>query len=315
MKNYQGILQPKSFPGLPGGWQSEWETMASADGSLQLFLASHHPEPSTRWTSPRALLVLHGMGEHGGRYLHFPHYLQNEVGAVFALDHRGHGRSEGLRGHVESFDAFADDAALAVRRVDEQLRKRFGRSEIHLFGHSLGGLIALRALLKHPGLPLESASVSAPLLGVKVELSLAKRAAAHLLSRVWGSLHMASEVDAKALSHDSEVVEAYAADRLVHKKGTPRFYVELQKAIADTLSRDSGIDIPLQFLVPMQDRVVDPEASLRFFRALKLREKQVKTYPGFYHESFNEIGKEQAFEDLRAWIQSRSAPRGAGEGG
>ena len=300
---YQGVLQPRGFPGLPEGWVSEWETFASADSELQLFLASHHP---TTWTRPKALLVFHGLGEHGGRYLHFPHFLKEDVGAIFCMDHRGHGRSEGLRGHVTRFDLLADDAALAVRRVDEILRKRFGRAEIHVLGHSLGGLIALRMLFLHPSLPIRSVTVSAPLLGVKVEVPFAKRAAAQVLSRVWGSLHMNSEIDARAISHDSEVVEAYLSDRLVHKKGTPRFYTELLGAINDTIRRDSGIEVPLQMIVPLQDALVDSEASLGFFRNLKHREKQLRTYPGFFHESFNEVGKEQAFEDLRAWINTHS---------
>lgn len=300
---FQGVLQPRGFPGLPEGWVSEWETFASSDSELQLFLASYH---ATQWTSPKALLILHGMGEHGGRYMHFPHYLKNDVGAVFAMDHRGHGRSEGLRGHVARFDLLSDDAALAVRRVDEILRKRFGRSEIHVLGHSMGGLVALRMMFLHPSLPVKSLTVSAPLLGVKVELPIAKRAAAHVLSHLWSSLQMDSEIDAADVSHDAEVVEAYKADRLVHKKGTPRFYTELLGAISDTLRRDSGLEVPLQMLIPLQDRLVDSEASLGFFRNLKHREKQLRTYPGFFHESFNEVGKEQAFEDLRAWINTHS---------
>lgn len=288
---------------MPPGWISEWETFASADSELQLFLATHHPKD---WKSPKALIILHGMGEHGGRYLHFPHHLNEDVGAVFCLDHRGHGRSEGLRGHISRFDIYADDAALAIRRVDEILRKRFGRSEIHLFGHSLGGLITLRTILLHPTLPVRSVTVSAPLLGIKVQLPLLKRAGAQLLSRLWSSLHMTSEIDPKWVSHDPDVVEAYKADRLVHKKGTPRFYTELLGATADTLARDTGIEMPIQFLVPMQDQLVDSEATLAFFRNLKHRDKQLKTYPGFFHESFNEVGKEQAFEDLRAWLNQHS---------
>lgn len=300
---FQGVLQPRGFPGLPEDWTSEWETFASSDSELQLFLAYYHPK---NWTSPKVLLILHGLGEHGGRYLHFPHYLKNDVGAVFCLDHRGHGRSEGLRGHVSRFDLFADDSALAVRRVDEILRKRFGRSEIHVLAHSMGGLIGLRMMLLHPSLPVRTLTVSSPLLGVKVELPLAKRAAAHVLSRLWGSVHMTSEIDAKLLSHDAEVAEAYKTDRLVHEKGTPRFYTELLGAISDTMKRDSGIEVPLQVLVPLQDQIVNPETSLSFFRNLKHREKQLRTYPGFYHESFNEVGKEQAFEDLRSWIKMHS---------
>jgi alpha-beta hydrolase superfamily lysophospholipase len=232
--------------------------------------------------------------------------MQSAVSGIVCLDHRGHGRSEGLRGHIERFDSFADDVALAVSRLDEMLRKRFGQSEIHVLGHSMGGLILLRTLRLHPHLPFRSASISAPLLKIKVPLPAMKKMGARLLSRVWGSLHMTTELDATHLSHDQEVVEAYTADRLVHSKGTPRFYTELTSAMEDTLSKDSGIQVPLQVMIPMQDQIVDPEAGLQFFRALKLRDKLLKTYAGFYHEPFNEIGKEQVFEDLALWIKSHS---------
>ncbi len=300
---YQGVVQPKNFPPFPENWVSEWETFASSDGQLQLFSVTHHPK---EWTSHRVLVVLHGLGEHGGRYLHFPYFLKETVGAVVCLDHRGHGRSEGLRGHVDRFDQYTDDVALTLFRIDESLRKRFGKSEIHVLGHSLGGLITLRTLFLHPQLPIRSATVSAPSLGVKLEIPWVKRSAAQLMSRIWSTFHMTSEIDPKTLSHDQDVVEAYISDRLVHSKVTPRFAMEMLDAMADTVKRDSGLSYPLQMLIPLQDRIVDSDSCLQFFRALKLRDKNLKTYPNFYHEPFNEIGKEQVFEDLAVWIKNHS---------
>jgi alpha-beta hydrolase superfamily lysophospholipase len=303
LNNYQGSLQPKGFPSIPAGWVSDSETFPSHNGKAQLYSVLHHPE---EWKTPRVLVVLHGLGEHGGRYLHFPHYTQSVVDAVYYYDHLGHGRSEGLRGHVDRFDDLVDDAALAILKLEERLRKQFGHAEIHLLGHSMGGLIALRTLFLHPSLPISSATISAPLLGIKVELPLVKRVAAHVLSRVWSTLHMTSELDANLLTHDKEVVQAYQVDRLVHSKGTPKFYTELQVAMADTLSRHEGIQHSVQMLIPMQDRIVDPEKAVSFFRSLKLRDKALKTYPTFFHEPFNEVGKEQVFEDLNSWIKSHS---------
>jgi lysophospholipase len=211
-----------------------------------------------------------------------------------------------LRGHVDRFDSFADDVALAVSRLNDTLTKRFGKSEIHLLGHSMGGLIALRTLLKHPNIAFASVSISAPLLKIRVELPATKRAAAHLMSRVWGSFHMTSDLDASLLSHNKDVVEAYTSDRLVHKKGTPRFYTELQSAMADTLKKELSLQIPLQMLIPLQDQIVDPQTSLQFFRGLKLRDKLLKTYPDFFHEPFNETDKDHVFEDLKKWIKTHS---------
>ena len=300
---YQGSVQPKNFPDLPADWISEWETIPSSDGTLQLYSVIHHAK---EWQGHRALVVLHGLGEHGGRYLHVPHYVKSAVDAVFCLDHRGHGRSEGLRGHVDQFDLYTDDAALAISRLEEQLRKRFGAAEIHLLGHSMGGLIALRTLFRHQ-LPVASVTISAPLLGIRVHTPFVKKYLGIALSRIWGSLHMATELDASVLSHDQDVVKAYLSDRLVHSKVTPRFFTELQTAMADTMKRESGFNYPIQMMIPLQDQIVDPDRALVFFRALKLRDKLLKTYPDFFHESLNEIGKEQVFEDLVSWIENHSA--------
>lgn len=308
--SYQGVVQPRGFPGLPEGWISEWETFQSSDGNLQLFGVLHHLEP---WEpSPlahRLLLVLHGLGEHGGRYLHVPHFVRSAVGAVYCLDHRGHGRSEGLRGHIERFDLFADDVAYTVKRLEEQLLKRFGKAEIHLLAHSLGGHVALRTLFLHPDLPLHSATVTSPFLGIKAKVPAVKKFAGLALARVWGSLQLSTGLDAALVSRDPEVVHAYRTDRLVHDKMTPRFFVLNQAAMDDTLSRDSGIRVPLQMIVSMGDGIVDEQKSLRFFKNLQHRDKQLKAVPDLYHEPLNEPEKDRVFADVTAWIESHSHSR------
>ena len=253
------------------------------------------------------LVICHGFGEHGGRYLHFPHYVKDFVGSVYSLDLRGHGRSEGLRGHVERFDDYTDDVVSTLARVEEKIRARFGQAEVHFLGHSMGGLIALRVGFLHPKLPgVRAITASAPLLGIRVELPAFKRGAAHILSRVWPSLHMDSEIQPDRISHDPAAVEVYAKDRLIHHKGTPRLYTEMQHAIVDTRARTEGMNYPLFMIIPEQDQIVDPEAEAEFFKELKHRDKELATYPTFFHESFNELGKEKAFADLNQWIRKQS---------
>jgi len=299
--NELGVIQPKGFPGLPEGWVSSWETFPSSDGKTRLFGVLHHPHEDL-WAGPRTLLVVHGMGEHSGRYLHFPYYLGNSVDAVYAYDHRGHGRSEGLQGHIDQFDAFTEDLKLGIRRLDERLKNRFGKSEIHLFAHSLGGLIALQALFSDSKLPIESVALSAPLLGIRVEVPFVKKFAAVTLSRLWGSLQLLSEVNARYLSHDQEVVQAYLKDRLVHKKVTPRMFTEMTAAMENARKREIGWEYPVLMQLPEEDQVTNSETAIHFFRALKHRDKLLKTYPGFFHESFNEVRKELPFEDLQKWL-------------
>lgn len=294
-------VRPRGFPELPAGWISEWETFPSADQSLQLFGVLHRLEKG--WEGKNLLVVAHGFGEHGGRYLHFPHYLQGAVDGVYCIDHRGHGRSEGLRGHVDRFDLYCEDLILAIRRLEEMLLKRFGIVHLHLFGHSMGGLIALRAAHLDSSLPIRSLALSAPLLGIKAEVPFAKKLLAGTLSKLWGSLQLESELDVGDLSHDPEVVQSYTLDRLVCSKITPRLFTQMQWAIQDTVPRSTGLHFPTQMMIPGEDRITDSEATLAYFRALKQKDKQLKTYPGFFHESFNEIGKEKAFEDLKTWIQ------------
>lgn len=299
-KTYQGCIQPLHFPSIPENWVSEWETFTSSDDKTQLYSVLHHKKD---WKSPRAVIILHGMGEHGGRYLHFPEYLKTTVEAVFTFDHRGHGKSEGIRGHVDGFNQYSDDCVIAIQRLDQKLKKQFGKSEIYLVGHSLGGLIALRTLFLHPELPIVAATISAPLLEIRVPVPWFKKAAASTLNRIWGSVQVPTDLDAKWVSHDQAVVDTYRADRLVHGKMTPRHFAGLLDAMEDMKSRQTGLNYPVQFLIPLQDEIVSADAGLEFFRNLKIREKELKTYPGFFHESFNETGKDQVFEDLKAWIQ------------
>ncbi|MCM2323047.1 MAG: lysophospholipase [Oligoflexia bacterium] len=268
---------------------------------MKLFSVLHAAplqKPLTR--PPRVLVVSHGLGEHGGRYLHLPHFLAGAVDAVFCVDHRGHGRSEGLRGHVDRFDSYCDDLGLAIRRVAE--RYGSGGAEIHVLGHSLGGLIALRTLLNEPELPVRSLILSAPLLGIRVEVPFVKKMAAVTLSKLWGSLQLLNELEPGDLTHDPAVSEAYVADRLVHKKITPRLFSEMVATIDKTRKKDSGLAQPLLLLIPAEDRITDAAAATAFFHGLKHEDKQLKTYPGFFHEALNEVGKEKVFQDLSAWI-------------
>jgi alpha-beta hydrolase superfamily lysophospholipase len=103
------------------------------------------------------------------------------------------------------------------------------------------------------------------------------------------------------------VARTYHADRLVHQVGTPRFYLSMLEAMEETANHDHGLPVPLCFLLPMQEKVVCPKTTLKYFHALKQDDKELKTYPDFYHESFNEIGKEKVFEDICAWIQKNSS--------
>jgi alpha-beta hydrolase superfamily lysophospholipase len=294
-----------TLPGLPEGWLSENEVIKSHDGACALFGAFHQAQD---FGAKRVLVVLHGFGEHGGRYLHLPHYLHPVVDGVYCLDQRGHGRAEGLRGHVKRFDDFADDAAVVIRHLYKNLKHKFGRAEIHLVGHSLGGHVALRTAMLHPDLPLASVLVSAPFLGLKMQVPLVKRALAKVLDRAWGSLQLQACVDPAFLSHDPEVVKAYRDDRLVHGRMTPHFFESMRAAQADTFLRaaekTAPFETPVNLLVPLADEIVSVADTDRFFATLNHPDKHMKTFAGFYHEIMNELGKEEVFAEISRWLAS-----------
>lgn len=302
---------PKGFPPLPAHWKAEGEVFVSSRGGEKLFSAHWLRRDGS--LGNRVLFILHGQGEHGGRYQHFAHYLDSAVGHVIALDHRGHGRSTGQRGHVDRFDDYVDDAAAVIeawmKRLSSQEPER--EFEFHLLGHSMGGLIATRLLWKRADLPFKSATLSAPLYGLAFKPPAIKKALAVGISRIWSTLPLSNELDASNLSHDPEVVKAYLEDRLNHDRVTPKFFVELQSAMAHTL-RDAlhAYTSPLFFIVAGDDRIVDSQATKSFFERLEPQgalEKKLKEYPDFFHESFNEVHKEQPFQDLAQWIQKNSS--------
>jgi acylglycerol lipase len=292
--NYYGVKQPQGYPGLPDSWETHSETRLAADEMTKLFTLVHQKKGVE---VKRVLLVVHGFGEHTGRYLHFPHFLdsvKSGIDAVFGYDLRGHGRSEGLRGDAESFDVLADDLDGMVRFVEG----KFPEAEIHLLGHSLGGLVALRFGFLHPGLPLKTFQVSAPYLALYKEPNIALRAVAGILAKLWSTLSLSTDVDAALVSRDDRVIENYAEDRLNHSRMTPRFYAAIVGAQKDTLKRKDGLAYRLNVHLPLADRLVDPAVTRAFYDALENPGKRLFEYPDFRHEPMNDIGKELFFENL-----------------
>jgi alpha-beta hydrolase superfamily lysophospholipase len=289
---------------LPSSWIQEIATDRSGDQSVQIFTQIFRSEP---WASPRALVVVHGIGEHGGRYSHLPRALSSEVSAIVLPDHRGHGRSEGLRGDAPHFDRLAEDIGFGIRRLEAQLIERFGKSEIHLLGHSMGGLVTLRLLQLYPTLPLKSVTLSAPFLGIQAEIPWFKKAASRLLNRVWSTLQIPSELDTAAISQRPEVVAAYQADRLVHSKITPRFFESMMAVQTSIFEEKYSCEFPIQFLIPMKDRLVSSERSLDFYARLDAPKKRLQKFENSFHEILNDLESEQGFLALRNWINEHGS--------
>lgn len=252
------------------------------------------------WSAERpraALLVSHGLGEHGGRYAALARDLSPRGVSVCAVDHRGHGRSGGGRAYVRRFEELVEDLETVRRTV---AATHFSGLPLLFLGHSLGGLIALRHLAAHPA-AFPGAILSAPLLGVAVKAPRWKVAAAGTLSKILPWLPLSNEIDPAELSHDPAYVLSYREDPLVHDKVTPRLYTELTAHVGHALAEADRLPRPLLFVVPTADTVVDETAVLRFAEALP-GDVTIRRYEGFRHEAHNEVDRARVIDDIATWI-------------
>ena len=247
-----------------------------------------------------ALIIVHGLGDHAARYDDLAVAMATSGISSFALDQRGHGISEGRRGHVNSFDVLLQDLDRFRREVAGCTEPRL---PLFMLGHSMGGLVVLRYLEEYDT-PLAGAILSAPWLGTQVDVPRWQITAASALTRILPAVPFPNRVDADHLSRDPAVVQAYRDDPLVHGRITPRLFTEASSAMGVVQQRSERIQVPLLFLLPGADRIVDTQRSLAFARSLSGADITIRHYPGYYHEVLNEPDR-SVYRDLRDWLGPR----------
>lgn len=264
---------------------------------LELFYRWHPAEDARA-----ALVVIHGFVEHSGRYEHVFAALEEAGYATLGLDLRGHGRSQGRRAFVRTFDEYSEDIAVAVARAHELLPDR----PVFLLGHSMGGLCAVNYSL-HRGRQVDGLVLSCPFLGVGMKVPGWKAALGKVMSSVWPSLAIPSGLDPKLVSRDPDVVKAYIADPLVTTKATARWYTEMVSCQARVMARASMLAMPTLVMQAGQDSLVDKAATLRFYEQLGAQDRELKLYEPCYHEIFNEPEKMDVLGDLVAWLDAHTS--------
>jgi alpha-beta hydrolase superfamily lysophospholipase len=245
-------------------------------------------------------VVAHGFGEHSGRYGNVVDWFVPKGYTVYAFDMRGHGRSEGKRGYVESYAAYRADVATFLDLVHCEEPER----TVFLLGHSQGGLTVLNYVL-HDSTGLAGVVASGPVLcppGISpFRIWLSK-----VLSNVWPGLVLETGLDTGGLSRDPAVEDAYINDPLVHGKGTPRLGSEVMKAAEWTQAHAAQMALPSLIVHGGADWLSDPQASQRFFENITFDDKARIEYEGYYHEVFNELGKERVLADVEDWLARHS---------
>jgi len=255
--------------------------------------------PNAPENARAAVLLLHGLGEHMGRYGHVASALQAAGYVVFGYDHHGHGLSSGLRGNLLSPSQLLDD----VRFVIEQVRA-LTPAPLVLLGHSMGGLIAARAVAQ--SLPhIDALVMSSPALGAQT--NVIQKFLLATLPKLFPHVRVDNGVKTTWVARDAQVVRAYVEDPLVHRQISAGLAAWILKEGAQTVAQASAWTMPTLLLYAGQDQLVLPQASAEFTRLAPSDVLQSHCFNVMYHEIFNDPEKAMVLAKLLAWLDGRYA--------
>jgi acylglycerol lipase len=250
---------------------------------------------------PKLILgVIHGLGEHCGRYKHFAQYFSDKGYGLYLYDQRGHGKSPGKRVHAMHLKEFVDDLQSFLKMI----RREEEETKFFLLGHSFGGQIAINYLGNH-SVGLSGAILSAPNIQLAMPVHPLKKLMADTLSLILPTMSLGNDIHAEYLSHDLQIVRDYQSDKLVNHRITLRMGAEVLENLNQLMALAPKIKTPSLVLHGSADKITSPQGSREFFDRMKVADRQYKLYPDYYHEIFNEIGKEKVFQDIEAWLQKR----------
>lgn len=270
---------------------SIWQT---PDG-IQLYVRRWRPA-----SAPKASIILvHGLGEHCGRYEHVAEFFTAAKFSVTGFDLRGHGLSGGVRGHAPAYEALAED----IQHFVEEANQNHNGLPLFLYGHSLGGALTLYYVLTGRR-QITAAIAGAPGLVPAKPVPAAKMTAARVLARFIPSFTMSNDLDTSGLSRDPSVVERYHQDPLVHDRVSARLGVELIDNGRWMLNQIK-VNTPLLILQGTADRLVNPTAAPQLAGNLQ-GDVTYKSWDGFYHELHNEPEKGEVLRFVLCWLESKA---------
>jgi acylglycerol lipase len=247
------------------------------------------------------LFIVHGLGEHSGRYTNVVNRFVPSGYAVYGLDQIGHGKSEGGREQVERFEDFTDNLTIYYNMVKAWQPGK----PIFLYGHSLGGLIGCYHLLDHQA-DFKGAVISAALVRVPANISPLTVTMGKMLSAIAPKAGVIP-LNAAGISRDPAVVKAYEDDPLVfHGKTPARLSAEMLKAMMRITAEAGRITLPVFILQGSADKLVDPGDAQLLYDKVSSNDKTLRMYDGLYHEVHNEPERETMFKDMETWLKAHA---------
>ena len=261
------------------------------------------PMHAVRWqpdSEPKLVVCLiHGLGEHSGRYASMAEYYASHGIEVVSFDLRGHGKSEGQRGHSDDFSQMIKD----IDRFLYQASKIDIDKPHFIYGHSLGGTLAIKYALSHPG-EYKGVVLSAPMLKPAFAPPQWKVRLGRCIQSIWPTLSLSNEVDVHTLSRDKLVIDNYKDDALTHDRISAKFGTQLLEEGEKLLGEASLIDFPLLIMHGDADQLTCHKASTLFSECAG-SQCTLKIWEDFYHELHHEPGKEDIFNYCIDWMKQK----------
>lgn len=266
------------------GWQTK--------SGLQIYAKKWMPDGETR----AVVALVHGLGEHVNRYQHVAEQFTAAGIAMVGFDLPGHGRSGGIRGHA-SFASIGDE----IDHLLKEIRTQYPGKPCFLYGHSLGGASVLYYTLKRRP-DLAGTIVTSPGLGVSVPVPAWKSLLAKTMARIYPSLTMANGLDLNNLSHDPVIIQAYRSDPLVHDRVSASLGWDILTQGAGIIEKAGQYPVPLLLMQGSEDHLVSPSATNDFAKHVPSGLLTYKVWDGLYHETHNEVEKQQVIQTMLDWL-------------
>lgn len=246
------------------------------------------------------VLIVHGMGEHGGRYLEVAAHLAAQGFESVIPDLRGFGKSGGPRAYVDRFSDFHSDLE-ALRSFIQRSR---AETPIFYLGHSLGGLL-VSSYISMRRIESKGLILSSPLFGIAARVPSWKKALGLAAAEFAPHFSQSTGVRPELLTHDPRVVSLYRQDPLIYQRLSARLYRELSKLMAQAPSIARTLGCPTLVLQAAEDHIVDKEKTIFFYKALVCQDKILHVYPKLYHEILNETERQSVYLTISEWLQSK----------
>ncbi|MEO8392515.1 MAG: lysophospholipase [Chloroflexota bacterium] len=248
---------------------------------------------------PKAVVLLvHGYGEHCGRYQHVIARLTASGYAVYTLDHRGHGKSEGVRAYCDYMGQFVEDLKIYFDHVKASQPGK----KLFVLGHSMGALISLAFTERYQS-EMDALAISGAPVNLDANVSPALVWLGKVLTHLTPKMNLLPSSGAGILSRDPEIDIAWEDDPLTNKKPMRvRLGVEMNNMARDVRDHLADLRLPLLIMHGTEDKLVNPSGSQLAYDKASSADKTLKLYPGMRHEIMNEIGKEAVLDEIVLWF-------------